>query len=62
MSKKTIYKSYKLFVEGREYINKPQHNEKVEGVQKIIMDNRRITIEEVAEDVGLSFVHPTHLF
>ena len=31
-------------------------NENIEAVKKMILDNRRITIGEVADDVGISFV------
>ena len=60
---KSVYKWYKLFTEGREEVNDDAHpgrpststtNENTEAVKKIVMENRRITIREVAEDVGIS--------
>ena len=30
-------------------------NENIEAVKKMILDNRRISIREVADDVGISF-------
>ena len=55
---------YNLFKEGREDVNDDVHpdrpststtDESIEAVKKIILDNRRITIREVADDVGISF-------
>ena len=63
VSQKSIYKWYKLFTEGREEVNDDARpgrpststtSENTEAVQKIVMENRRITIREVAEDVGIS--------
>ena len=63
VSRKSVYKWYKLFTEGREEVNnyarpgRPSTsttNENTEAVKKIVMENRRITIREVAEDVGIS--------
>ena len=63
VSQKSVYKWYKLFTEGREEVNddarlgRPRTsttNENTEAVMKIVMKNRRITIREVAEDVGIS--------
>lgn len=63
LSKKNVYKWYKLFTEGREDVNDDARpgrpststtDENVEAVKKIVMENRRITIREVAEDVGIS--------
>lgn len=63
LSQKNIYKWYKLFTEGREDVNDDARpgrpststtDENVEEVKKIVMENRRITIREVAEDVGVS--------
>ena len=60
---KNVYKWYKLFTEGREEVNDDARpgrpststtNENIEAVKKIVMENRRITIREVAEDVGIS--------
>ena len=30
-------------------------DENIEGVKKMILDNHRITVREVADDVGISF-------
>ena len=63
VSEKSIYKWYKLFTEGREDVNDDAHpgrpststtNKNTEPVKKIVMENRRITIREVAEDVRIS--------
>ena len=63
VSQKSVYKWYKLFTEGREGVNDDARpgwpstlttNENTEAVKKIVMENRRITIREVAEDVGIS--------
>ena len=63
VSQKSVYKWYKLFTEGREEVNDDARtgrpststtNENTEAVKKIVMENRRITIRKVAEDVGIS--------
>ena len=63
LSKKNVYKWYKLFQEGRENVeDEPRPgrpststtDENVEAVKEIVLKNRRITIREVAEDVGIS--------
>ena len=63
LSKKSVYKWYKLFTEGREDVNDDARpgrpststtDENVEAVKNIVKKNRRITIREVAEDVGIS--------
>lgn len=53
---------YKRFMERPEDVNGPAlsvcpntTNELIEAVKKKILDNRRITIREVADDVGTSF-------
>ena len=52
-----------LFQDGREDVNDEPRSgrpststtyENVEAVKKIVLENRRITIREVAEDVGIS--------
>ncbi|XP_025271347.1 protein GVQW3 [Camponotus floridanus] len=62
LSKKNVYKWYKLFTESREDVNDDARpgrpststtDDNVEAVKKIVMENRRITIREVAEDVGI---------
>lgn len=63
LSKKNVYKWYKLFQDGREDANDEPRSgrpststtdENVQAVKKIVLENRRITIREVAEDVGIS--------
>jgi len=58
-----MYKWYKLFQDGREDANDEPRSgrpststtdENVQAVKKIVSENRRITIREVAEDVGIS--------
>ena len=62
---------YKRFKEGREYVNniacpgRPNTlttDENVEAMKKMILDNRRITIREVADDVGKSFCSRQAIF
>lgn len=56
LCQKNVYKWYKLFTEGREDVNddarpgRPSTSTTDENVEK----NRRITIREVAEVVGIS--------
>ena len=63
VSQKSVYKWYKLFTEGRGELNDDARferpststtNENTEAVKKIVMENRRITIREVAQVVGIS--------
>ena len=63
LSKKNVYKWYKLLQDGREDANDEPRSgrpststtdENVQAVKKIVLENRRITIREVAEDVGIS--------
>ena len=55
---------YNLFKEGREDVNNDARpgcsststtDENIEPVKKIILDNHRITIRDVADDVDISF-------
>ena len=55
---------YNRFKEGLEDINDDARpgrlststtDENIEAVKKIILDNRRITIREIADDVAISF-------
>ena len=49
---------YNRFKEGREDVNNDARSttdESIEAVKKMILDNRRITIREVAYDVGISY-------
>lgn len=63
ISKTRVYEWYKRFQEGREDVEDDERpgrpstsisDENVEKVKEIIMNDRRITIREVAEDVGIS--------
>ena len=63
LNKKNVYKWYKLFQEGRENVeDEPRPgrpststtDKNVGAVKEIVLKNRRITIREVAEDVGIS--------
>lgn len=63
LSQKNVYKWYKLFQEGREDVNDEPRSgrpststtdENVGEVKKMVLANRRITVREVAEDVGIS--------
>ncbi|XP_018353100.1 PREDICTED: putative uncharacterized protein FLJ37770 [Trachymyrmex septentrionalis] len=64
MSKTRVYEWYKRFKEGREDVEDDDRSgrpstsitdDNVEQVKKMILENRRITIREVADDVGISF-------
>ena len=52
---------YNPFKEGREDVNddvrsiRPSTDENIETGKEIILDNRRITIRAVADDVAISF-------
>ena len=57
--KQSIYKWYNLFQDGRKDVNDELRStttttENVEGVKKIVLVNRQITIREFAEDIGIS--------
>lgn len=63
ISKTRVYEWYKRFQEGREDVEDDERpgrpstsisDENVEKVKEMIMNDRRITIREVAEDVGIS--------
>ena len=63
VSQKSVYKWYKLFTEDQEEVNDDTcpgwpststTDVNTEAVKEIVMENRRITIREVAEDVGIS--------
>ena len=56
---------YNWFKEGREHVNDDASSRRpnistpdinIEAVNKTIFDNRRITIREVADDVGISLL------
>ena len=64
MNKSSVYKWYKRFQEGREDTEDDERpgrpststtDDNVETMKKMIMENRRITIREVADEVGISF-------
>ena len=64
MSKTQVQLWFNRFKKGREDVNDDglpgcprtsTTDENIEAVKKIILDNRRITIREVADDVGISF-------
>ena len=58
MSRTHIQLWQNRFKERREDVNddaRPEHIENIEVVKKMILDNRRITIREIADDVGISF-------
>ena len=63
MSKTRVYEWYKRFQDGREDVEDDEHlgrpststtHENVERVKEMVMNDRRITIREVADDVGIS--------
>ena len=64
MSRTQVQLRYDRFKEGREDINNDARpgrpststtGENIEAVKKTILDNRRITINEVDDDVSISF-------
>ena len=65
MSRTQVQLWYNRFKEGREDVSddarRPDHpststtDENIKAVKKMILDNRRITIRDVADDVGISF-------
>ena len=64
MSRTQVQLWYNRFKEGREDVNDDARpgrpststtDENIEAVKKMILDNRRITIREVADDAGISF-------
>lgn len=60
MSKARIYEWYKRFQDGRENVEdderpgRPSTLTTDENVKEMVMNDRRITIREVADDVGIS--------
>ena len=63
MSKTRVYEWYKRFQDGREDVEDderlrrpttPTTDENVEKVKEMVINDRRITIREVADDVGIS--------
>ena len=63
MSKTRVYESYKRFQDGREDVKDDERpgrpststtDENVEKVKEMVMNDRRITIREVADDGGIS--------
>ena len=64
MSKPRIYEWYKRFSEGRESVedddrsgrpNTSINEDQIEKVKQMILENRRITIREVSDEIGISF-------
>ena len=65
MSRTQVQLWYNRFKEGQEeayddarpdHPNKSTIDKNIEAVKKMILDNRRVTIREVADDVGISFI------
>ena len=63
VSKTRVYEWYKRFQDGREDVEddegpgRPSTSttyENVEKVKEMVMNDRRITVREVADDVGIS--------
>ena len=63
LDQSNIYRWYKMFSEGREYVNDKDHagrpststtDENNGEVKKIVLANRQITVREVAEDLNIS--------
>ena len=62
LSQKSFYKRYKRFKKGREDVDDDEqpedattstNEENIETVKNIVLENRRITIREVGENVGI---------
>ncbi|UYV75597.1 hypothetical protein LAZ67_13000696 [Cordylochernes scorpioides] len=63
LDRSNVYRWYKMFSECREDVNDEERarrpststtDEKINEVEKMILDNRRITVREVAEDLNIS--------
>ncbi|CAK9826080.1 Protein GVQW3 [Anthophora retusa] len=63
MSKKNVYKWYKEFQDGRESIEDKEHQGRpststdeshVEEIKKLVLQNRRLTIKDLSDTVGIS--------
>ncbi|UYV68008.1 hypothetical protein LAZ67_5002776 [Cordylochernes scorpioides] len=63
LDRSNVYRWYKMFSEGREDVNDKERagrpststtDEKINGVEKMILANRRITVRKVAEDLNIS--------
>jgi len=60
MSKTKVYEWYKCFQDDRKYVENDERlnisttNENVDKVKEMVINDRRITIRKVADDVGLS--------
>ncbi|OWR47304.1 hypothetical protein KGM_202969 [Danaus plexippus plexippus] len=63
LDKSNVYRRYKIFSKGREYVNDEERDrspststtdEKIDVEKKMILANRRITVIEIAEDLGIS--------
>ena len=63
MSKTRVYEWYKRFQDGREDVEDDERpgrpststtDENVEKVEEMVMNDRRITIREFADDFGIS--------
>ena len=54
MSRIQVQLWYNRFKEGRDVVN-DDADENIEAGKKICLDNSRIAIREVADDVGISF-------
>ena len=68
MSKTRVYEWYKRFQDGREDDEDDEHpststtDENVEKVKEMVVNDRRITIREVADDVGSRLAHVMKFF
>lgn len=60
--KKNVYKCYKVFQDGQEPYDEPSSerlntsstDDNIKAVKNIVLENHRISIREVAKDVGIS--------
>ena len=70
MSQKKFYKWYRDFKEGRECVDDLQRSERpstsiddqnINKIKEIVLGNRRLTIRELVDMVGISFGSVHHL-
>ena len=71
VSQKSVYKWYKLFIEGREEVNDDARpgrpststtNENTEAVKKIVMENRRFLLEKLLRMSAYRLAHAMQFF
>ena len=70
LSKTQVFEWYKAFSEGREVVENLPHasrpstsvnDDNIERVKKIVLENRRVGIREVAEALNISYRSTQHI-